>query len=76
MDFDVRFIVRVGCDYYYYYYHLHQHNHRHHYYFTQFAVIIHENSINYLKILKWILNVLTGKVINQFKMTQNRGLTN
>ena len=75
MDFDVRFIVRVGCDYYYYYYyyyyhhHHHQHHHRlhnyrYHYYFTQSAVIIHENSINDLKILKWILKVLTGKVIN------------
>jgi len=55
MDFDVRLIVRVGCDYYYYYHH--HNNYRYHYYFTQFAVIIHENSIKDLKILKWILNI-------------------
>ena len=73
MDFDVRFIVRDCCDCYYYYYH---HHHRYRYYFTQFAVNIHENWINNLKILKWVLNVLTVKVINQFKMTQNRALTN
>jgi len=75
MDFVVRFIVRVGCDYYYHHHHRH-HNHRYHYHFTQFTVIIHENSINDLKILKCILNVLTVKMINQFKMTQNRALTN
>jgi hypothetical protein len=71
MDFDVRFIVRDCFDYYYYY----RYNHLYRY-FTQFALSIHENSINNLKILTWILNVLTGKVINKFQMTQNRALTN
>jgi hypothetical protein len=71
MDFDVRFIVRDCCDYYY-----HHHNHSYRFYFTQFALRIHENSINNLKLLTWILNVLTGKVINKFQMTKNRALTN
>jgi len=67
--FYIRFIVRDGCDYYYYYHH-------HHHHFTQFVVSLHENSINNLKILRWILNVLTGKVISQFRATQNHALTN
>jgi hypothetical protein len=48
-------------NYYYYYY-----------YRAQFAINIHENSIQNLKMLKWILNIQAGKGVDWNRLAEDR----